>query len=70
MSIKEHKEEGKTLVSNYFSFCNADYDAIRREMTLFSFEDTCFTNIDHMVEEFYNYLKSLIEKHYPKRTQH
>ena len=39
-------------------------------MTLFSFEATCFTNIDRMIEEFYHYIKSLIEKHCPKRTQH
>ena len=70
ISIKEVRVERKTPVSNYFSFCNAEYDAMRREMTLFPFEATCFTNIDHMVEEFYNYIKSLIEKHCPKRTHH
>ena len=43
---------------------------MRREMTLFSFEATCFTNIDRMVEELYDYLKSLIEKNYPKCSQH
>ena len=64
--IKEHREELKTPVSSYFSFCNADYDAMRREMTLLNFEATCFTNIDHMAEEFYDYFKSLIEKHCPK----
>ena len=47
-----------------------DYDGMRREITLFPFEATCFTNIDRMVEEFYDYIKSLIEKHCPKRTQH
>ena len=70
ISIKEHREERKTPVSNYSSFCNADYDAMRREMTLFPFGATCFTNIDRMVEEFYDYIKSLIEKHCPKSTQH
>ena len=70
ISIKEHREERKTPVSNYFSFRNADYGAMRREMALFPFAATCFTNIDRMVEEFYDYIKSLIEKHCPKRTQH
>ena len=70
LSTKEHREERKTPVSNYFSFCNADYDAKRREMTLFLFEATCFIDIDRMVEEFFDYIKSLIEKHCPKRTQH
>ena len=68
--IKEHRKERKTPVSNKFSFCNADYDAMRREMTLFSFEATCFTNIDLMVEDLYGYIKSLIEKHCPTRTPH
>ena len=31
ISIKKHREERKTPVSNYFSFCNADYGAMRRE---------------------------------------
>ena len=70
ISIEEHREERKTPVSNFFSFCNADYNAMRREMTLFPFEATCFTNIDRMVEEFYDYIKSVIEKHCPKLTQH
>ena len=65
ISIKEHKKERKIPVCNYFNFCNADYDAMRREMTLFPFGATCFTNIDRMVEEFYDYIKSLIEKHCP-----
>ena len=39
-------------------------------MTLFPFEATCSTNIDRMVEDIYDYIKSLIEKHCPKRTQH
>ena len=43
---------------------------MRREMTLFPFEATCFTNIDRMVEEFYDYINSLIEKHCPRHTQH
>ena len=33
ISIKEHREELKTSVSIYFSFCNADYDVMRQEMT-------------------------------------
>ena len=49
ISMKEHREERKTPVSKYFSFCNADYDAMRWEMTLFPFEAACFTNIDRMV---------------------
>ena len=60
ISIKEHREERKTPVSNYFSFFNADYDAMRREMNLFPCEATCLTNINCMVEEFYDYIKSLI----------
>ena len=39
-------------------------------MTLFPFEAACFTNIDRMVEEFYDYIKSLMEKHCLRRTQH
>ena len=70
ISIKEHREERKPSVSNYFSFCVANYDAMRRQVTLFPFEATCFTNINRMVEEFYDYFKSLIKKHCPKRTQH
>ena len=70
LSIKEHREERKIPVLNYFSFCNADYDAMRREMTLFPFEATCFTTINRMDEEFCDYIKSLIEKPCPKRTQH
>ena len=53
ISSKKHREERKTPVSNYFSFCNANYDAMRRVMTLFPFEATSFTNIDRMVEEFF-----------------
>ena len=81
ISIKEHREERKTPVSNYFSFCNADYNAMRREMTFRGFMHGCMKprkvdrmveelNIDRMVEEFYDYIKSLIEKHCPKRPQH
>ncbi len=70
ISIVEHREVRKNPVTNYFSFCKADYDAKRREMTLFPFKATCFTNFDYMIEEFYENIESLIEKHCPKPTQH
>ena len=34
ISIKENREDRKNPESNYFSFCNADYDAMRRELEL------------------------------------
>ena len=39
-------------------------------MSLFPFKATSFTNIHHMIEEFYECLESLMEKHCPKQTQH
>ncbi len=40
ISNEENREDRRNPVSNYFSFCNADYDAMRQEMSLFPFKAT------------------------------
>ena len=48
-----------------YSFNAADYEEILKIMENSSFEPTCLSNIDNMVNEFYVYLNDFIEKCVP-----
>ena len=60
----------QTATKPAYSFNAADYDEVLKIMETSSFEPTCYSNIDNMVNEFYVYLNDNIEKCVPRRTTH
>ena len=53
-----------------YGFNAADYEEILKIMENSPSEPTCYSNIDNMVNEFYNYFNDNIEKCVPRRTTH
>ena len=44
--------------------------SINNNLSTEPFKPVCFTNIDNMCEEFYQYMDQIFEIHVPKRTRH
>ena len=60
----------KPVIENFRSFGSADFDGINEYMINNPFEPTCFSNINNMVDELYEYFENMINVYVPRRTRH
>ena len=62
--------EKKPVMQNYRSFGSADYDGINDYLKANPFEPICYTDINNMCEEYYQYIDKALEIFVPRRTRH
>ena len=70
LTLECPRQDAKETLGNFRSFGNADYESINKILSTEPFKTVCFTNINNMCEEFYQYMDQIIEVHVPKRTRH
>ena len=60
----------KFIEEPIFSYCNGDYDLLNEQILENSFDTYCWSNVNEILNHWYNWLSSLIKKCIPKRTKH
>ena len=70
LTLECPRQDAKETLGNFRSFGNADYESINKILSTEPFKPVCFTNINNMCEEFYQYMDQIFEVHVPKRTRH
>ena len=60
LKIKIDVQDEKPVKESFSSFCSADYDGMIDCMQKYPFSPICFTNIDRMSDEMYEYINNLI----------
>ena len=70
LTLECPRQDAKETLGNFRNFGNADYESINNILSTEPFKPVCFTNINNMCEEFYQYMDQILEVHVPKRTRH
>ena len=70
LSLENPVTETKSLIQNFRSFGNADYDAINKHLVEKPFQSICYTNINKMSQEFTRYLDGIFDLYVPNRSRH
>ena len=60
----------KFFKKSIFSYCNGDYDLHNEQILENPFDTYCWSNVNVILNHWYNWLSSLIKKCIPKRTKH
>ena len=53
-----------------YSFCRCNFISLKSDIINDPFLPKCYSNIDKMLDEWYDWVNKKLEKHCPKRTQH
>ncbi|XP_075262534.1 uncharacterized protein LOC142354154 [Convolutriloba macropyga] len=70
LTLECPSQDAKETLGNFRSFGNADYESINKILSTEPFKPVCFTNINNICEEFYQYMDQIFEVYVPKRTRH
>ena len=62
--------ETKRPIKKYFSFSRADFDSIGAKILNHPLEFTCFSDINNMCLEFYEYVDKMLLEFVPQRNFH
>ena len=60
----------KFIKESIFSYCNGDYDLLNEQTLENVFDTYCWSNVNGILNHWYNWLSSPIKKRIPKRTKH
>ena len=60
----------KFIKESIFSYCNSDYDLLNEKILENPFDIYCWSNVNVILNHWYNWLSSLSKKCIPKRTKH
>ena len=60
----------KFIKESIFSYCNGDYDLLNEQTLENAFDTYCWSNVNVILNHWYNWLSSPIKKRIPKRTKH
>ena len=63
-------QEIKPPIDNFRSFGSADYSEVNLTMEQAEFEAVCYSTIDNMCNQFYEYLEKIIGIYVPRRARH
>lgn len=70
LSFEFEQLKPKPVLQKYWSFGRADFEGINITMKQNPFVPICFSNIDQMLKQLYEYLENLFESYVPRRTAH
>ena len=59
----------KMSKSQYYSNCRCDYESLLAEMAVQPFRPFCYSNVDVIVNLWYHWIYSMVDKYTPKRTK-
>ena len=69
-ALEEEIYMRKTPGNEVYSFCNADFDKIRDMLERTPFDSYCWSNVDVVLDNWYNWLEEILEDCVPRRTKH
>ena len=60
----------KRINTKTYSFCRCNFISLKSDIINDPFLPKCYSNIDKMLDEWYDWVNKKLVKHCPKRTQH
>lgn len=69
-TLQEDYLRRETQPSRILSYCNANFDLIQQKMVDFPFSGICWSNINVLLNQWYEWLNTIISECVPYRTRH